>query len=50
MHKLSYLVENVNTLGCTGCGRCVSYCPVNIDIRKFIEAAVERAKVAEAQK
>ncbi|MBM3314471.1 4Fe-4S dicluster domain-containing protein, partial [candidate division WOR-3 bacterium] len=23
--------------GCTGCGRCVKVCPVNIDIRDVVE-------------
>ncbi|MEW6033416.1 MAG: 4Fe-4S dicluster domain-containing protein [Chloroflexota bacterium] len=36
-HKLLYFPEEFNNvLGCTGCGRCVRYCPVNIDIREII--------------
>jgi len=23
---------------CVGCGRCIRFCPVNIDIRKICEA------------
>jgi ferredoxin len=37
MHKFSYFVENFNAIACVGCGRCVMYCPVNIDIRKVVE-------------
>lgn len=36
MHKFSYFVEKQGDFGCVGCGRCVSFCPVNIDIRSFI--------------
>ena len=32
-HKLSYFPEHFGLIGCVGCGRCVRYCPVNIDIR-----------------
>ncbi|MFC1867657.1 4Fe-4S dicluster domain-containing protein [Thermodesulfobacteriota bacterium] len=34
MHKLKYYVDKFNNgVQCSGCGRCVRYCPVNIDIR-----------------
>jgi ferredoxin len=36
-HKLLYFPEEFDgVLGCTGCGRCVRFCPVNIDIREVI--------------
>jgi ferredoxin len=35
MHKLKYFVDKYGDgVQCTGCGRCVRYCPVNIDIRR----------------
>ncbi|MDR1657548.1 MAG: 4Fe-4S dicluster domain-containing protein [Deltaproteobacteria bacterium] len=35
MHKLKYIpLKQDGTRGCTGCGRCVVMCPVNIDIRE----------------
>ncbi len=38
MHKLKYYVDRYdNGIQCTGCGRCVRYCPVNIDIRQVCE-------------
>ena len=40
-HKLSYIPENINEIGCVGCGRCVVFCPVNIDIREVIEKIME---------
>jgi len=36
MHKFSYLPETQSMLGCVGCGRCVTECPVNLDIREVI--------------
>ena len=37
MHKFSYTVSNVGETFCVGCGRCISHCPVNIDIREILE-------------
>lgn len=37
MHKLKYYVDKYNNgVQCSGCGRCVQHCPVNIDIRKIV--------------
>ena len=36
MHKFSYLVEEHALIGCSGCGRCVTECPVNLDIRQVL--------------
>jgi ferredoxin len=41
MHKYSYTVETAGTVSCTGCGRCVRQCPVNLDIRQMIAAIRE---------
>ena len=36
MHKLKYYVDKHDSgIQCTGCGRCVRLCPVNIDIRRI---------------
>jgi sulfhydrogenase subunit beta (sulfur reductase) len=36
MHKLKYYVDKYEAgIQCTGCGRCVRMCPVNIDIRRI---------------
>ncbi|MCK9276220.1 MAG: 4Fe-4S dicluster domain-containing protein [Syntrophales bacterium] len=37
MHKFKYFVDNFDAIACVGCGRCVMYCPVNIDIRKIVQ-------------
>ena len=31
-HKLSYWHEQFGVSGCVGCGRCITWCPVGIDI------------------
>jgi sulfhydrogenase subunit beta (sulfur reductase) len=36
MHKFKYLPEKQDMWGCTGCGRCVTECPVNLDIRQVL--------------
>ena len=40
-HKLSTWFDQFGTSGCVGCGRCVTWCPVGIDIT--VEAARMRA-------
>jgi ferredoxin len=41
MHKFSYLPETQGLLGCVGCGRCVTECPVNLDIREVVTSLSE---------
>ncbi|MFH1709197.1 MAG: 4Fe-4S dicluster domain-containing protein [Planctomycetota bacterium] len=36
LHKYLYTVDNYHAIFCTGCGRCVRACPVNLDIREMI--------------
>jgi len=36
MHKFKYQTEQFQLVGCTGCGRCVESCPVNIDLRDVL--------------
>jgi Fe-S-cluster-containing hydrogenase component 2 len=45
-HKLANWVDQFGTSGCVGCGRCMTWCPVGIDITE--EAAAIRANPKEA--
>jgi ferredoxin len=40
-HKLANWIDQFGTSGCVGCGRCITWCPVGIDITA--EAAAIRA-------
>jgi sulfhydrogenase subunit beta (sulfur reductase) len=40
-HKLAHWIDQFGSSGCVGCGRCISWCPVGIDITE--EAAAIRA-------
>ncbi len=40
-HKLAHWFDQFGTSGCVGCGRCITWCPVGIDITE--EAAAIRA-------
>jgi ferredoxin len=37
MHKFRYAVENFDLLFCVGCGRCIRYCPVSMDLRTVLK-------------
>jgi len=36
LHKFQYFVKLYQTYQCTGCGRCISQCPVGIDIIEIL--------------
>jgi ferredoxin len=37
-HKLATWKEQFGTSGCVGCGRCISWCPVGIDLTEEVRA------------
>jgi ferredoxin len=41
LHKLSYYEENHGMQLCVGCGRCISVCPVKIDLTKIANTIQE---------
>ncbi|MGQ9706565.1 MAG: 4Fe-4S dicluster domain-containing protein [bacterium] len=45
LHKFSYYPRRFGTIGCVGCGRCVSECPQNIDIREDIQKLLGIANI-----
>ncbi len=44
-HKLKYDHKVTGMSGCVGCGRCLSSCPVDIGISKFIQEITEERKI-----
>jgi Fe-S-cluster-containing hydrogenase component 2 len=36
VHKLASWIDQFGTSGCVGCGRCITWCPVGIDITEEI--------------
>jgi ferredoxin len=43
-HKLAFWHDQFGTSGCTGCGRCIAWCPAGIDITEEVAAlAADRA-------
>jgi ferredoxin len=37
-HKLSTWIDQFDTSGCVGCGRCITWCPAGIDITEEVAA------------
>jgi sulfhydrogenase subunit beta (sulfur reductase) len=37
-HKLGTWIDQFGTSGCVGCGRCITWCPVGIDITEEVHA------------
>jgi Fe-S oxidoreductase len=37
-HKLATWHDQFGTSGCVGCGRCITWCPVGIDITEEVRA------------
>ena len=44
-HKFAGWLDQFGTSGCTGCGRCITWCPVGIDVTEEI-AAIRATPVA----
>jgi ferredoxin len=42
-HKLSY-IEQYNCFGCVGCGRCITWCPTNIDLTEIAKGIQTNAR------
>jgi sulfhydrogenase subunit beta (sulfur reductase) len=45
IHKLATWVDQFGTFGCVGCGRCITWCPVGIDITEEARALQATAKI-----
>ncbi len=40
-HKLASWIDQFGSSGCVGCGRCITWCPVGIDITEEVRAIRE---------
>jgi len=47
-HKLAHWIDQFGSSGCVGCGRCITWCPVGIDITE--EATAIRAAPAASER
>lgn len=46
-HKLSSWVDQFGSSGCVGCGRCITWCPVGIDLTEEVKSIAAAAKKEE---
>lgn len=44
-HKFSTWFDQFDTSGCVGCGRCITWCPVGIDITEEIKLLTQNSEV-----
>lgn len=42
-HKLAAWIDQFGGSGCVGCGRCITWCPVGIDLTEEVRAIRETA-------
>ncbi len=40
-HKLASWIDQFGTSGCVGCGRCITWCPVGIDLTEELSALLQ---------
>ena len=43
-HKFSTWIEQFGSSGCVGCGRCITWCPVGIDVTEEITHICDKDK------
>jgi ferredoxin len=48
-HKLASWIDQFGSSGCVGCGRCITWCPVGIDITEEVGAMRDGASVPEPE-
>ncbi|MGQ0556773.1 MAG: 4Fe-4S dicluster domain-containing protein [Nitrospiraceae bacterium] len=43
-HKLASWIDQFGTSGCVGCGRCITWCPVGIDLTEELPALLRQSE------
>ena len=46
MHKFAYWRDEFGSYGCVGCGRCITWCPVGIDITETVNGVLTDQQAA----
>ena len=46
-HKVASWIDQFGASGCVGCGRCITWCPVGIDLTEELHALLHQRKEAE---
>ena len=46
MHKFAYWPDEFGAYGCVGCGRCITWCPVGIDITDTVNGVLKEQQGA----
>lgn len=46
--KFDYFPQAADLCACTGCGRCITACPANIDIRRLLRRLVQNGRPAQS--
>lgn len=44
LHKFTYWIKQFGVFGCVGCGRCITWCPVGIDLRETVSKVFKEVK------
>jgi len=44
MHKFAYWTDQSGLYGCVGCGRCITWCPVGIDIAETVNSVLRKGQ------
>lgn len=49
-HKFAAWYDQFGTSGCTGCGRCITWCPAGIDVTEVVASIAGASREAAAQR
>lgn len=47
LHKFVFYKRQIGTIGCVGCGRCITWCPIGLDIRQALRTALSQSGLNE---
>jgi ferredoxin len=47
MHKFKYYPENLGAVLCTGCGRCVRHCPMEVNLIRILKGISQQGTVGD---